>query len=74
MPPCVEINNAMHELIGVQYAASEQHKDVSKSRQARDLKDTTTMLKFLISRNPFTEEGHLCIALSLVSMLDQTEM
>ena len=56
MPACAEINNAMQELAGVQYATSEQHKDVPKSRQACDLKDTTTMLEFLISRNPFNEE------------------
>jgi len=48
-----EINRAMLELKGVHYSTSEQNKDMSKSRQARDMKDTQTLLVALAEKKPF---------------------
>ena len=44
MPVCAEVNKAMQELTGVNYNTSEQNKDMTKARQARDWKDTYTIL------------------------------
>jgi len=43
MPACAEVNKAMQELTGVKYTSREQHKEMSKSRQLRDSKDTYTL-------------------------------
>lgn len=51
MPVCAKINRAMLELTGVSYSAGEQNKDMTKSRQARDMKDTRTLLLALAERN-----------------------
>ena len=59
MPACAEINRAMLELTGVSYSTSEQNKDMTKSRQARDMKDMQTLLVALAERNPFTPNAHL---------------
>jgi hypothetical protein len=40
MPACAEVNDAMQELTGVNYNTGEQNKDMTDTRQARDLKDT----------------------------------
>ena len=53
MPACAEVNMAMQELTGVDHATSEQHKDVGKSRQDRDQRDTTTIVTTLQNRSPF---------------------
>ena len=44
MPACAEMNHAMLELTGVSYSTDEQNKDMMKSRQAWDMKDTWTLL------------------------------
>ena len=46
MPACAEMNRAMLELKGVSYSTGEQTKDMMKSRKARDMKDTRTLLLF----------------------------
>ena len=56
MPACAEVNKAMQEMTGVSYNTGEQNKDMAKSRQARDWKDTHTVLKYLQERNPFTSD------------------
>lgn len=59
MPACAEMNKAMQELTGVSYNTGEQNKDMTKARQARDWKDTQTVLKYLQERNPFTSDTSL---------------
>ena len=54
MPACTEMSRAMLELTGVSYSTGEQNKDMTKSRQAWDMKDTWTLLLALAERNPFT--------------------
>ena len=54
MPTCAEMNRAMLELAGVSYSKGEQNKDMTKSRQAWDMKDTRTLLPAIAERNPFT--------------------
>ena len=43
MLACAEMNRAMLELTGVSYSTGEQNKDMTKSRQAWDMKDTRTL-------------------------------
>ena len=59
MPAYAEMNRAMLELTGVSYSTGEQNKDMTKSRQARDMKDTRTLLLALPERNPFTTQTDL---------------
>ena len=49
----------MHELTSVNYETSEQHKDLTPSRQAKDESDTIKILTLLESQNPFTGHDHL---------------
>ncbi len=58
-PACAEINQAMQELTGVNYNTGEQNKDMTAARQARDWKDTLTVLQFLQERNPFSSDPSL---------------
>jgi hypothetical protein len=53
LPACADVNEAMQELTSVKYMTSEQHKDASEARKGRDLKDTRTILTYLVDRNPF---------------------
>ena len=59
MPACAEVNKSMQELTGVSYNTGEQNKDITKARMARDWKDTTTVLKYLQDKNPFTSDTSL---------------
>ena len=59
MPACAEINRAMLELTGVSYSTGEQNKDMTKSRQARDMKDSRKLLLALAERNPFATHTKL---------------
>jgi len=47
IPMCAEISCAMQALSGVEYSTSEQHVDMSKSRQSREPEDTLKVLQFL---------------------------
>ena len=49
----------MQCLTEVRYVTSDQHKESSKSRIERDLKDTKTVLEFLEERNPFSPDTSL---------------
>ncbi|CAC5413385.1 unnamed protein product [Mytilus coruscus] len=55
MPACSGINSAMQTVENLQYTTSEQHKEITKSRQERDTKDVLTILSYLSERNPFSE-------------------
>ena len=59
MPACADVNRAMQELTGVSYNSGEQNKDMTQARQARDWKDTQTLLSHLQERNPFTLDPDL---------------
>eukprot|EP00794_Sanderia_malayensis_P001612 gene1612-1783_t len=54
MPACAEINRAMLDLSGISYSTGEQNKDISQSRQIRDMKDTKKLLLALSDKNPFS--------------------
>ena len=56
MPACAETNNRMQKLTGIQFNSGEQNKDMSKSRQTRNMKDTITVLRALAAVNPFTPD------------------
>ena len=56
MPACAEMNCAMQDFTGITYETSDQHIDMSKSRQERDLVDTDKILNFLVSKNPFDSD------------------
>ena len=58
-PACAEVNQAMQELTGVNYNTGEQNKDMTAARQARDWKDTLTVLQYLQERNPFSSDPSL---------------
>jgi 5'-3' exonuclease len=58
-PVCAEVNNALQHLTDVMYVTSEQHKDLSKSRQKNDVADTQKMLEFLHERDPFQDDDTL---------------
>ena len=59
MPACVEINSPIQQLTNVKYSTSEQHKEVTYARVARDAKDTQEVLLYLSQRSPFTAETSL---------------
>ena len=52
-PVCAQVNCAMEELTEVSYTTSNQHKDILKVRQERDMADTFEVLEYLTPRNPF---------------------
>ena len=56
MPACAEVNCAQQDLTAVTYNTSDQHKEATRARRGRDSKDTEELLKFLQSRNPFTDD------------------
>ena len=43
MPACAEMNRALVELTGVNNSTGEQNKDMTRSRQTRDMKNTRTL-------------------------------
>lgn len=58
-PACAEVNRAMQDLTDVKYSTGEQNKEMTKARQARDMKDTETILCALEDRNPFSPDSDL---------------
>ena len=58
-PICAEVNDAMQQLTSVKYATSEQHKDLTKARQARDIADTSKLVSILAESKPFEESPSL---------------
>lgn len=59
MPACGNINNAMQSFTGVSYKASNQHKDLSKARQTRDVSDTLALVTHLKENDLLTENPSL---------------
>ena len=59
MPVCVSINETMQKFIGVSYETSDQHKDVSAARQARDVSDTVDLIDYPNERDPFIQNDSL---------------
>ena len=55
MPGCADMNESMQKLTGVSFETSDQHKDMTESRQARDVKDTIALISYLRDRDPFTQ-------------------
>ena len=67
MPPCAEVNSVVQELTDNYFTTSEQHKDMTRSRQMRDKdmtrsrqmreeNDKNTLLGFLQDRTPFGQD------------------
>ena len=56
MPACAEINSSMQQLANVKYSTSEQHKEATYARVARDAKDTQEVRLYLSQMSPFTAE------------------
>ena len=52
-PHCAEVNNALQQFTSVQYTTSDQHKEATSARMAKDAQDTSDLMQFLDSRNPF---------------------
>ncbi|VDI23197.1 Hypothetical predicted protein [Mytilus galloprovincialis] len=59
MPQCIQMNEAMQQVTGVNFETSEQHKEMCIPRKVRDTKDTTTFLDFLGERSPFSIDKNL---------------
>ena len=59
MPFTAEANSSVQCLTEARYVTNDQHKESSKSRIERDLKDTKTVLEFLEERNPFSPDTSL---------------
>ena len=51
MPVCASINETMQKFSGVSYETSDQHKDVSAARQARDVSETVDLIDYLNERD-----------------------
>ena len=56
MPACAEINRVMQDLADISFNSGEQNKDITKSRQARDWRDTQTLLNHLQEQNTFSPD------------------
>ena len=59
MPACAKVNSAMQELTDNYFTTSEQHKDMTRSRQMRDEEDKNTLLGFLQDGTPFGQDSSL---------------
>ena len=63
MPSCAAVNQWM---VSFTHGASkiEHHKDLTEARQRKDDKDTGTIVRYVLQRNPFETEGYqlVCIA------------
>ena len=56
-PACADMSRAMQNFTGVVYENNEQHKEVTCARIEKDYKDAVTISRYLIERNPFSEEN-----------------
>ena len=56
---CARINETMQTFSGVSYETSDQHKDVSAAKQARDVSDTVDLIDYLNERDPFVQNDSL---------------
>ena len=53
LPRCAPICNALEQFTGVHSGTSEQHKDLRKSTQSRDIKDRGVFVEWLQAHPPF---------------------
>ncbi|KAG1689105.1 hypothetical protein GQR58_007844 [Nymphon striatum] len=58
-PACAEVNEAMQDLTEANFVTSEQHKDMSEARKARDHKDTLKILEYFQDYSPFPQSDEL---------------
>ena len=49
----------MSSSLSVELCSSDQHKDVTKARQLRDVRDTLDLINFLRERDPFVQNNAL---------------
>ena len=54
--PCAEISDAIEEFTGKKYSTSNQHREMSASRQSRDSEDYNNLICFFHDHNPFNTE------------------
>ncbi|KAK7109451.1 hypothetical protein V1264_013491 [Littorina saxatilis] len=68
MPSCAAVNQWMVSFTHGD-SNTEHHKDLTEARQRKDDKDTSTIVTYVLQRNPFETEGHqlVCIATGLTS-------
>ena len=66
MPVCASTNETIQTFSGGSYEASDQHKNKSAARQARDVSDTIDLIDYLNERDPFIENGSLYLTLPMV--------
>ena len=59
MPACANMSDAMQKFTGVSYETSDQHKAISKARQAIYVNDTLNLISYLAQRDPFVENPSL---------------
>ena len=59
MPVTSEYKHAMQTLTDVKFKSSEQHKDVTQSRLARDNRDVNLLIERLETISPFTDDPSL---------------
>ena len=57
MAACAENNNSMQQLTNAKYSTSEQHKEATYARVARDAKDTQEVLLYLSQSSLFTADS-----------------
>ena len=75
MPACAETNLAMQELTGIKNNPSEQNKDMTNSRQTRDMSDTVKVLDALMDgKNPFAQEPGLRNIINGVNAEDKVDV
>ena len=75
MSVCAETILAMQELTGIKYNSSEQNKDMTKSRQTRDMSDTVKVLNALMDgKNPFVQEPGLRNIINGVNADDKVDV
>ena len=59
MPVCTEINIAVQELTHTSFSTSDQHKESTHTRIAKDFKDSQIIMSYIIDRNPFSGDSSL---------------
>ena len=57
IPACSQMSIVLQDLCGVTYSTSDQHQEMTKSRQERDRKDISTLLQFLQTHDPFKSDN-----------------
>ena len=66
MPEWASVNETMQTFSGGSYEASDEHRDKSSARQARDVSDTIDLIDYLNKRDHSIENGSLYLTLPMV--------